>query len=127
MVLQRCIKEGLVGGEGFGVDASLIKADAHRQKGIEGKKGLPPGATGRAVQEYLAVLDDAAFGAATRPSSSRQPIRRLAGPELTAGKPSSLIPPVILSTSITRSSSMSKPPPQSAKRMIERSVKRFDL
>jgi hypothetical protein len=55
----------LVGGEGFAVDASLIKADANRQKGIEGEKGLPPEATGRAVEEYLAVLDDAAFGAAT--------------------------------------------------------------
>src|SRR5882757_1160302 len=64
-VLQRCIREGLVGGEGFAVDASLIKADANRQKGIEGEKELPPEATGRAVEEYLAVLDDAAFGAAT--------------------------------------------------------------
>src|SRR5579862_7407295 len=64
-ILRRCIKEGLVGGEGFAVDASLIRADANRQKGIEGEKGLPPEATGRAVDEYLAVLDDAAFGAAT--------------------------------------------------------------
>src|SRR6202521_4153019 len=64
-VLRRCINEGLVGGEGFAVDASLIEADANRQKGIEGEKGLPPEATGRAVDEYLAVLDDAAFGAAT--------------------------------------------------------------
>jgi hypothetical protein len=43
----------------------LIKADANRQKGIEGEKGLPPEASGRAIEEYLAVLDDAAFGAAT--------------------------------------------------------------
>src|SRR5262252_84630 len=64
-VLRRCIDEGLVGGENFAVDASLIKADANRQKGIEGGKGLPDQATGRSVQEYLAVLDDAAFGAAT--------------------------------------------------------------
>ena len=64
-VLRRCIGERLVGGEGFAVDASLIKADANRQKGIEGDKGLPPEATGRAIDEYLAVLDDAAFGAAT--------------------------------------------------------------
>ncbi len=64
-VLQRCIREGLVGGEAFAIDASLIKADANRQKGIEGEKGLPPEATGRAVKEYLAVLDDEAFGAAT--------------------------------------------------------------
>jgi hypothetical protein len=41
-VLRRCIRERLVGGEGFAVDASLIKADANRQKGIEGDKGLPP-------------------------------------------------------------------------------------
>src|SRR5438477_4992648 len=27
--------------------------------------GLPPGSAGRAVEEYLGVLDDAAFGAAT--------------------------------------------------------------
>src|ERR1700742_1784012 len=65
-VLRRCIEERLVGGEGFAVDASLIKADANRQKGIEGDKGLPPEATGRAINEYLAVLDDAAFGAATK-------------------------------------------------------------
>ena len=64
-VLRRCIRERLVGGEGFAVDASLIKADANRQKGTEGEKGLPPDASGRAVEEYLAVLDDAAFGAAT--------------------------------------------------------------
>src|SRR5450631_1197218 len=64
-VLRRCIREGLVGGESFAIDASLIKADANRQKGIEGEKGLPPEATGRAVEEYMAVLDDAAFGAAT--------------------------------------------------------------
>jgi len=38
-VLQRCIGEGLVGGESFAVDASLIKADANRQNGIEGEKG----------------------------------------------------------------------------------------
>ena len=64
-VLQRCIREGLVGGEAFAIDASLIKADANRQKGIEGEKKLPPEATGRAVKEYMAVLDDGAFGAAT--------------------------------------------------------------
>src|SRR5689334_15655738 len=64
-VLRRCIREGLVGGEGFAVDASLIKADANRQNGVEGQKGLPPEATGHAIDEYLAVLDDAAFGAAT--------------------------------------------------------------
>src|SRR4051812_49017725 len=42
------------GGEGFAVVASLIKADANRQKGIEGAAGLPPDAVHRATQEYLA-------------------------------------------------------------------------
>ncbi len=65
-VVQRCLDEGLVGGEGFAVDASLIKADASRQEGIEGAKGLPPKKSSRAIDEYLAVLDDAAFGAATK-------------------------------------------------------------
>src|ERR1700726_1185984 len=64
-VLARCIDEGLVGGEGFAVDASLIHADAGDRNRIEGAAGLPPKAAGRAVEEYLAVLDDAAFGAAT--------------------------------------------------------------
>ena len=64
-VLQRCIDEDLVGGEGFAVDASLIQADASDRTRVEGAAGLPPDTAGRAVEEYLAVLDDAAFGAAT--------------------------------------------------------------
>ena len=64
-VLQRCIAEGLVGGEGFAVDASLIQADASDRTRVEGAAGLPADAVGRAVEEYLSVLDDAAFGAAT--------------------------------------------------------------
>jgi len=64
-VLRRCMAEGLVGGEGFAVDASLIKADANRQRCVPGDEGLPPEAASRAIDEYLAVLDDAAFGGAT--------------------------------------------------------------
>jgi transposase len=63
--VRRCMAEGLVGGEGFAVDASIIKADANRQRGVPGDEGLPPEAANHAVREYLAVLDDAAFGAAT--------------------------------------------------------------
>jgi transposase len=64
-VVRRCMAEGLVGGEGFAVDASLIKADANRQRCVPGEEGLPAAAVSRAIDEYLAVLDDAAFGAAT--------------------------------------------------------------
>ncbi len=63
--VARCMTEGLVGGEGFAVDASLIKADANRQRSVPGSEGLPPEAVSHAVREYLAVLDDAAFGAST--------------------------------------------------------------
>lgn len=63
--VRRCLSEGLIGGEGFAVDASLIRADANRQRFRTGEEGLPPEAASRAIDEYLAVLDDAAFGAAT--------------------------------------------------------------
>ena len=67
-VVESCIAAGLVGGEGFAVDASLIEADANRQRSIAGKdwdKECAPQRASRAVKEYLATLDDTAFGAAT--------------------------------------------------------------
>src|SRR5258705_13623100 len=33
-VVRRCMDFGLVGGEGFAIDASLVKADANRQRGV---------------------------------------------------------------------------------------------
>jgi transposase len=67
-VVEVCIAAGLVGGEGFAVDASLIAADANKQRSIPGpdwKKTRDPEAASRAVKEYLATLNDAAFGAAS--------------------------------------------------------------
>ena len=69
--VERCIAEGLVGGDGFAVDASLIRAEANRQRFHTGEEGLPSDLTSRAVGEYLSVLDDAAFGAATNTVPSR--------------------------------------------------------
>ena len=66
--VRRCIEEGLVSGEGFAVDASLIKADANRQRSAEGSELVDWEAmaeTRRSVQEYLDTLDDAAWGAAS--------------------------------------------------------------
>ncbi len=63
--VARCIAEGLVGGEGFAVDASMIKADANRQNSTPGDEWEPPDDPGHAAREYLAVLDEAAFGGAT--------------------------------------------------------------
>ena len=62
-VVQRCLREGLVGGEGFAVDASLIAADANKQRSVPGDQwriGSLDADAGRAVREYLATLDDAA-------------------------------------------------------------------
>jgi IS5 family transposase len=67
-VVEACIAAGLVGGEGFAVDASLIVADANKQRSIPGKdwdKKRDPETASRAVKEYLATLDDAAFCAAS--------------------------------------------------------------
>jgi transposase len=66
-VVAACIAAGLVGGQGFAVDASLIVADANKQRSIPGsdwKKDHDPQDASRAMKEYLATLDDAAFGAA---------------------------------------------------------------
>jgi transposase len=67
-VVEACIAAGLVGGEGFAVDASLIAADANKQRSIPGKdwdKNRASEKVSRATKEYLATLDDAAFGAAS--------------------------------------------------------------
>ena len=67
-VVEACIAAGLVGGEGLAVDASLIAADANKQRSIPGKdwdSKREPETASRAVKEYLATLDDAAFGAAS--------------------------------------------------------------
>jgi transposase len=135
-VLQRCIREGLVGGEAFAVDASLIRADANRQKGIEGEKGLPAEATGRAVEEYLAVLDDAAFGAATEVTpkfiSPADPAARWTGAHggqaffgystnYLIDAENAIIVDVEATTAIRQAEVLA------AKRMIERSMERFDL
>ena len=68
-VVARCIAEGLVSGQRLAVDASLIAADTNRQNSssqTEWKTDkINPEDAPRAVREYLATLDDAAFGAAT--------------------------------------------------------------
>jgi transposase len=59
-VVERCMQEGLVGGEGFAIDASVIKADANRSRSTarEQTEGAPDRQRAtRAVREYLAALD----------------------------------------------------------------------
>ena len=60
-VLERCLSEGLVGGEGFAIDASVIKADANRQRGVPGSEAIwdRESSLTRPVREYLEALDAA--------------------------------------------------------------------
>jgi transposase len=60
-VLERCMSEGLVGGEGFTIDASVVKADAARASAVPGAeidlRAMGPKQASRAVREYLEGLD----------------------------------------------------------------------
>lgn len=55
-VLKRCMDEGLVGGEGFAVDASVVKADASKQKHHDDDDDWGGGS--RAINEYLDALKE---------------------------------------------------------------------
>src|ERR671927_1623826 len=135
-VLQRCIEEGLVGGEGFAVDASLIQADASDRTRVQGAAGLPSDAAGRAVEEYLAVLDDAAFGAATEVTpkfiAPAEPATRWTaahrGPAFFAYSANYLVATdhaIIIDVEAT--TAIRQAELTAAKRMIERSLECFDL
>jgi transposase len=135
-VLQRCMDEGLVGGEGFAVDASLIQADASDRTRVEGAAGLPPDAAGRAVEEYLAVLDDAVFGAATEVTpkfiAPADPATRWTaahrGPAFFAYSNNYLIDvenAIIVDVEAT--TAIRQAEVLAAKRMVERSIEDFDL
>jgi transposase len=67
-VVAACIAADLVGGRGFAVDASLIAADANKHRSIPGgewNRDIEPERASRAVKEYLATLDDPAYGMAS--------------------------------------------------------------
>jgi len=63
--VKTCVDKGLVGGEGFATDASIIRADANRQNHVKGGDdhdwtgGAGSGGSGpsRAVSEYLKGLN----------------------------------------------------------------------
>jgi len=58
-VVRRCMTAGLVGGEGFAVDASVIEADASRFQRVEGSgvEWTDVQQSSRPVREYLAALE----------------------------------------------------------------------
>jgi hypothetical protein len=73
--VRRCVEAGLVGGNGFATDASLIKADANKQCSVEGSQAVDwkgMAAPRHSVWEYIDTLDEAAWGAARRhPAAAR--------------------------------------------------------
>jgi hypothetical protein len=73
-VVERCIFGGLVGGEGFAIDARVVRADASRAHSVrasEAKTLADVDAPSRAVREYLEALD--ATNPAGRESDSDEP------------------------------------------------------
>ena len=138
-VVEACIAAGLVGGEGFAVDASLIAADANKQRSIPGKdwdKNRAPEKASRAVKEYLATLDAAAFGAASdvtpkfvSPSDpAAQWTGAMRGPAFFAYADNYLIDVkfgIIMDVEASRAIRQAEV--GAAKTMIERTEERFDI
>lgn len=138
-VVEACIANELVGGEGFAVDASLIVADANKQRSIPGtewQKAASGQTASRAMKEYLATLDDAAFGAASEvtpkfvsPSDpAAQWTGAMRGPAFFAYADNYLIDVkygIIVDVEATRAIRQAEV--GAAKTMIERTQERFDL
>jgi transposase len=138
-VVEACIAAGLVGGEGFAVDASLIAADANKQRSIPGSewnKARDPQEASRAMKEYLATLDDAAFGAASEKTpkfiSPSDPAAQwtgaMRGPAFFAYADNYLIDVkfgIIMDVEATRAIRQAEV--GAAKTMIERTEERFDI
>jgi transposase len=138
-VVEACIAADLVGGEGFAVDASLIAADANKQRSIPGsewQKTRNPETASRAMREYLASLDDVAFGAASEvtpkfvsPSDpAAQWTGAMRGPAFFAYADNYLIDVkfgVIMDVEASRAIRQAEV--GAGKTMIERTEKRFDI
>src|SRR5205085_6095975 len=138
-VAEACIASGLVGGEGFAVDASLIQADANKQRSIAGqdwRRDRDPQRSSRAVKEYLATLDDTAWGAASdvvpkfvSPSDpAAQWTGAMRGPAFFAYADNYLVDVkfgVIVDVQASRAIRQAEV--GAAKTMIERTEQRFDL
>jgi transposase len=79
-VVRRCMTEDLVRGEGFAIDASVVKADANRQRGVPSTETVDwtnPELSTRAVQEYLQALEqDGQVGATPMNLSLTDPASR---------------------------------------------------
>src|SRR5256886_6757435 len=138
-VVGACIGAGLVGGEGFAVDASLIVADANKQRSIPGSqwsKELDAEHVSRAAKEYLSTLDAAAFGAASgvtpkfvSPSDpAAQWTGAMRGPAFFAYSNNYLIDVKVgIIMDVEASRAIRQAEVGASKTMIERTQERFDI
>ncbi len=80
-VVQRCNEQGLIKGEGFATDASYIKADASRQRMVDGPVDWELSSEqSRPVREYLEALDNDPFAKRTQKKVSvTDPMAQWAG------------------------------------------------
>jgi transposase len=98
MVVRRCMAEGLVGGEGFAVDASLIQADASaRCRAMSGASRIFRREPPRPSETIWppSMMRPSALPAMWCRSSSQRQIRQPSGQARCAGRPSSPMPPTI--------------------------------
>ena len=140
LTVARCMEEGLVGGQGFAVDASLISADVQKQNSSNpddwAARQIDPDDAPRAVREYLDTLDDEAFGAATTvkpkftthadPASQWTAARK--GPAFFAYSTNYLIDTdhsIIMDVDASRSSKTAEV--GAMRKMIDRTEERFDV
>jgi len=134
-VLAHCMEAGLVGGEGFAVDASLIEADANRSRSMAREEVTdlrdPRHAT-RAVREYLAALDEqgapATVAAAISPTDPAARFTAVGGPAFYAYSTNYLVDVqagIIVDVEATPAWRTAEV--NATRTMIERVQQRFDL
>jgi transposase len=135
-VVRRCMAAGLVKGEGFAVDASLVAANASHQHSVAPGEHCDwnnPQIDTRAMREYLAALDDEDLAVApSRKVSLSDPQSRwtaaTGGIAFFAYSTNYLIDTtygVILDVEATPANRMMEV--ESTKTMVERVEERFDL
>ena len=134
-VVERCMREGLVGGEGFAVDASVIKADANRSRSTareEAEDLRNPRHATRAVREYLAALDEQGeSGSAPASISPTDPAARwtaVGGPAFYAYSTNYLVDVEAgIIVDVEATPALRTAEINSTRTMIERVEERFDL
>jgi len=135
-VVRRCMAAGLVKGEGFAVDASVVAADANRQRGVPSSETVDwkdATLSTRAVWEYLEALDGESLAQALPKNLSlTDPQARWTaapgGPAFYAYSTNYLVDTehgVILDVAATPAHRTAEV--ESAKTMVDRVEERFDL